>query len=175
MKAGQPDLEASRLALTGGIVKSQTYQQDFLRWTEEQSALFRAGNIAELDLENIFDEIEDMGKEQKVAVQSLFRNIIVHLLKLDLSPAIDPRPKLIEDVTEFRDQAQTRIEETPSLKHYADELFEKAWQQARRAAGKSFEAYGEDVLIPSECPYSLIQALNSDYFPENEKRTHSHK
>jgi hypothetical protein len=157
-------------------MKSQTYQQDFLRWAEEQSALFRAGNIADLDLENIFEEIEDMGKEQKLALQSLFRNILVHLLKLDLSPASDPRPTWIEEVTEFRDQAQTRIDETPSLKHYSDELFAKAWQQARRAAGKSFEAYGEDVFIPAECPYSLAQVLNSDYFPENAKKfIHGHK
>lgn len=148
-------------------MKSQTYQQDFLRWTEEQSALFHAGNIADLDFEHIFEEIEDMGKEQKVALQSLFRNIIVHLLKLELSPAIDPRPKWIEEVTEFRDQAQTRIDETPSLKHYSDGLLEKAWQQAHRAAGKSFEAYGEKVLIPAECPYTLAQVLNSDYFPKN--------
>ena len=150
-------------------MNSQTYQQDFLRWAEEQSALFRSGNIADMDFENILGEIEDMGKEQKVALQSLFRNIIVHLLKLELSPAIDPRPKWIEEVIEFRDQAQTRIDATPSLKHYSDELFNKAWEQARRAAGKSFEAYGEKVLIPAECPYLLEQVLNSDYFPENAK------
>ena len=150
-------------------MNSQTYQQDFLRWAEEQSALFRSGNIADMDFENILGEIEDMGKEQKVALQSLFRNIIVHLLKLELSAAIDPRPKWIEEVIEFRDQAQTRIDATPSLKHYSDELFNKAWEQARRAAGKYFEAYGEEVLIPAECPYLLEQVLNSDYFPENAK------
>ena len=150
-------------------MNSQTYQQDFLRWAEEQSALFRSGNIADMDFENILGEIEDMGKEQKVALQSLFRNIIVHLLKLELSPAIDPRPKWIEEVIEFRDQAQTRIDATPSLKHYSDELFTKAWEQARRAADKSFEAYGEKVLIPAECPYLLEQVLNSDYFPERKQ------
>ena len=150
-------------------MKSQTYQQDFLRWTEEQAALFRAGSIADLDLEHIVEEIEAMDKEQKVALQSLFRNIILHLLKLELSPAINPRPKWIEEVTEFSDQAQTPIDETPSLKHYSDGLLVKAWQQARRAAGKSFEAYGEEVPIPAECPYSLEQVLDSDYFPENAK------
>lgn len=138
---------------------------DFLRWTEEQTALFKAGKLAELDFENIFEELEDMGREQKVALQSLLRNIIIHLLKLELSPAIEPRPAWVEEITEFRDQAQTRIEETPSLKHYADELFLKAWPQARRAAGKSFEAYRENVTIPNENPYSLDQVLNHDFLP----------
>ena len=40
---------------------------------------------------------------------------------------------------------------------------------------KSFEAYGEDVFIPAERPYSLAQVLDSDYFPENTKITHAHK
>lgn len=150
-------------------MKSPTYEQDFLRWTEEQVALFRSGKLSELDLDNIFEELEDMGKEQKVALQSLLRNIIIHLLKLDLSPSTDPRPAWVEEITEFRDQAQTRIEETPSLKHYADGLFIKAWPQAKRAAEKSFEAYHENVSVPDENPYSLDQVLNHDYLPESAK------
>lgn len=147
-------------------MKSQTHDQDFLKWTEEQTALFKSGRLSELDYDNIFEELDDMGKEQKVALQSLLRNIIIHLLKLELSPAEDPRPAWVEEVTEFRDQAQTRIEETPSLKHYSAELFAKAWPQAKRAAEKSFEAYRENVFVPDVNPYSFEQVLNHDYLPE---------
>ena len=49
--------------MSGESMKSEIYQQDFLRWAEEQLALFRAGNFSDLDLENIFAEIEDMGKK----------------------------------------------------------------------------------------------------------------
>lgn len=155
-------------------MKSQTYDHDFLRWTEEQSVLLRSGRFAELDYEHILEELEEMGKEQKVALQSLFRQIIIHLLKLELSLAVDPRAKWIEEVTEFRDQAQTRIEETPSLNHHAPELFDKAWKQARRAAGKSFEAYCETVDISNDCPYSMEQVLNTDFIPGISAQ-HAHK
>ena len=66
-------------------MKSQTYDHDFLRWAEEQSILLRAGRVGELDYDHILEELEDRGKEQKVALQSLFRQIIIHLLKLALS------------------------------------------------------------------------------------------
>lgn len=142
-----------------------TDRLDFLGWIEEQSALLRAGRIGELDLEQIAEELEEMGKEQQLALQSLMRQILLHLLKLQLSPADSPRTKWTEEVIEFRDQAQARIEATPSLKHYAPELFAKAWPQARRAARKSFELYGESVDVPEICPYSIEQVLDPDYFP----------
>ena len=112
----------------------QTYDTDFLDWTQEQSALLRAWRWDALDLEHLTEEVEDMGREQKLALQSLLRQILLYLLKLAFSPACAPRAKWTEDIIEFRDQAQTRIEATPSLKHFAPELFAKAWQQARRAA-----------------------------------------
>ena len=126
-------------------MKRSTYQRDFLLWTEQQAALLRAGHLGELDREHLAEEIEAMGKEQKMALQSLMRMSLVHLLELDLSPSNGPRTKWTEEVLEFRAQAESRIEDTPSLKHYADELLRKAWPQARRIALKSFELHGENV------------------------------
>ncbi len=70
-----------------------------------------------------------------------------------------------DEIIEFRAQAQTRLDETPGLKHYGEALFAKAWQQARRGAIQSFVAHGEQVLVPNEWPYSLAQVLDPDYFP----------
>lgn len=149
----------------------QTYETDFLRWTQEQSALLRAGKWAELDQEHIAEYLEDMGREQKLALQSLLRQILLHLVKLQHSPAAAPRSKWTEEIIEFRDQAQARIDATPSLKHHAPELFDKAWQQARGAAQRTFELHGEQVSVPDICPYRIEQALDPDYFPGSEQRT----
>lgn len=146
-------------------MKSQTYDRDFLRWTEQQAALMRAGKVSELDFEHIIEEIESMGNEQKFALQSLFRQILQHLLKLQLSPATDPRAGWIEEVSEFRDQAQARMDATPSLAHYAPALFEKAWQLVQRSAQKSFSAHNERVVVPAECPFTLDQVLDIDFIP----------
>lgn len=150
---------------------SQTYDTDPLRWSEEQAALLRAGRLQALDYEHILEELEDMGREQKLALQSLLRQILIHLLKLELSPASDPRGKWVDELVEFRAQAQTRLEDTPSLAHYADDLFRRAWQQGRRGAEKSFQAYGEQVEIPEQCPYSLEQCLDLDFIPTSRRDT----
>lgn len=152
---------------------SQTYDTDPLHWSEQQVALLRAGRLAALDYEHILEELEDMGREQKLALQSLLRQILIHLLKLELSPAADPRGKWVDELVEFRAQAQTRLEDTPSLAHYAGDLFRRAWQQSCRGAAKSFQAYGEQVEIPEQCPYSLEQCLDIDFIPASRRDTHT--
>jgi hypothetical protein len=147
-------------------MSASIHDEDFLRWTEQQADLLRAGRLAELDVAHLLEEVEDMGREQKVALQSLIRMILVHLLKLDFSPAREPRPKWTEEVMELRAQAESRIEDTPSLAHHADELYRKAWPQARRIADRSLAAYGEEVALPDACPYSLAQVLAPDFLPE---------
>jgi hypothetical protein len=146
-------------------MSSKTYDTDPLRWSEEQAALLRAGRLKALDYEHILEELEDMGREQKLALQSLLRQILIHLLKLELSPAKDPRGKWVDELVEFRAQAQTRLEDTPSLAHHAADLYRRAWQQGQRGAAKSFQAYGEQVEIPDQCPYSLEQCLDIDFIP----------
>ena len=148
------------------VQTSTTYDKDFLTWTEEQAALLRAGNFAEADIGHIIEEIEEMGREQKIKLQSLLRQILVHLLKLDLSPSPNPRLEWLEEVSEFRAQAESRIEEIPSLKAVTNDLFQRAWPQVRKIAGKSFEAHGESHSIPNDCPHSLQQVLDPDFLPD---------
>ena len=44
---------------------STTYDTDFYLWTQQQAALLRQGQTMELDMANLAEEIEDMGKDRK--------------------------------------------------------------------------------------------------------------
>ncbi|MBK5937989.1 DUF29 family protein [Halochromatium roseum] len=70
-----------------GNLTARAQENDALLWAEQQAALVRSGRFGELDYEGILEELENMGREQRVALQSLFRQILIHLLKLDYSPA----------------------------------------------------------------------------------------
>ncbi len=45
------------------------YDTDFYSWTERQAQLIREGRLSELDLENILEEIESMGRSDYRAFQ----------------------------------------------------------------------------------------------------------
>lgn len=147
-------------------MKSPIYEKDFLLWSEEQAAALRAGNLSALDRDGLLEELEDMGNERKEALQSLIRNILAHLLKLEYSSATDPRAGWVEEITEFRAQAETKLDDTPSLKHYADGLHQKAWPQARKMVEKSFRVFEEKATLPNDCPYTLDNVLDYDFFPK---------
>lgn len=148
-------------------MESPTHEKDFLLWTEQQAAVLRAGNLSELDLEGVLEEIEDMGNAEKHALRSLISNILSHLLKMEFSSAIDPMVGWREEIAEFRAQTEARLEDTPSLGHYAESLFQKAWPQARKVVEQSFKTHGEQVTIPMDCPYTLQQVLDFDFYPNH--------
>ena len=62
------------------------YEHDFVAWTERQARELRALSAnrwnGPLDLEHLAEEIEDLGRSQRHACESLLEQIIIHLLKL---------------------------------------------------------------------------------------------
>ena len=67
------------------------YDQDFYVWTEVQAELLRQRRFEALDLDNLIEEVEGLGDSKKSAVLSDATVVIEHLLKLQHSPATDPR------------------------------------------------------------------------------------
>ena len=67
------------------------YEEDFYVWTEVQAELLRQRQFGSLDLANLVEEVAGLGDAKKSAVLSDASVIIEHLLKLQHSPAQDPR------------------------------------------------------------------------------------
>ena len=57
------------------------YDQDFYLWTQEQAALVRAGKVHELDLDNVAEELESLGKSQWHALENRLAALVRYLLK----------------------------------------------------------------------------------------------
>lgn len=141
------------------------YDQDFYAWARHNAALLRAGRIAEADCAHLAEEIEDMGKAQRHALRSHLRQLIVHLLKLDYSPAREPRRGWFEEVQNARAEIADRLADSPSLAPQVDDLLAEVWPRARRQARDALLAFGERVPIPDGCPYTSEQALDDGFFP----------
>ena len=71
------------------------YDEDFFLWTQGQAALLRdaaaRGLDVPFDLANLAEEIESLGRRDRRGVGNRVARIIEHLLKLQHSPAVDPR------------------------------------------------------------------------------------
>ena len=69
-----------------GRSATTSYDKDVILWSEDQARLLRAGRFAELDIEHLADEIEDVGKSEKRELASRVAALLAHLLKWSSQP-----------------------------------------------------------------------------------------
>ena len=67
------------------------YDIDFYAWTQEQAAVLRAKESKTLDWDNLAEEIESLGRSERLAIESHLQNLLTHLLKWRYDPATEPR------------------------------------------------------------------------------------
>lgn len=145
------------------ISHQSLYEQDFCLWVEQAMTLLREGNLKELDLENLLEEIEDMGRSEKRSISSNLEVVLMHLLKYKYQPSkrssswrytiIEHRRRLFKD-----------FKISPSLKKYFLEEFADAYAGARKLA--SVETEIPIHTFPLESPFTPEQVLDEDYLPE---------
>ena len=129
------------------------YDEDFYVWTEAQAELLRQRQFEALDLDNLIEEVEGLGDAKKSAVLNNASNVIEHLLKLQFSPAQDPRRGCAESIVEHRTRLE--LELTPRLRQILDEELPRVYALTRRSTERKLRLYGEDAVanaLPADCP-----------------------
>ncbi len=110
------------------------YDEDFVLWLNFQAELLRQGRVHELDLENLAEEVEAIGRSDKREVQSRLIVLITHLLKVQFQPGRRSR-SWRSTIGEQRLQLELLFEDSPSLlRNYVPEVFERSYLYARRKA-----------------------------------------
>ena len=148
----------------------QLYDEDFHLWTQRQAAALRQLAAERwngpLDLEHLAEEVEDLGSEQRFAVESQLTRIIVHCLKLAWSPSAAPRNGWMNTVDQARDEVSYKL--TPSIRRLVEPALPKLYAKARRRAARDLEAYDEMAALaplPDDCPWTLDQLLEDAWYP----------
>jgi Domain of unknown function DUF29 len=140
------------------------YDADFFQWTQSTAELIRQGRLAEVDLEHVAEEIEDMGKRDRREVRSRFSVLIMHLLKWQLQPKLRERSTWRATIREQRKQLRLVLADSPSLGRIPKEelpaLYRSAVEDAVEETGLRADHF------PSSCPYTVEQTLDGAFFPE---------
>lgn len=138
------------------------YEIDFYAWTQEQAQLLRNQQWSKLDLPNLVEEIESLGKQQRQELRNRLSVLIAHLLKWQHQPEQRSRSWL-STIRVQRIDLYDLLEENPSLKPYLQEAIQRAYRKAvALAAG---ETNLPDNTFPSDCPYAFEQILSDRFYP----------
>lgn len=138
-------------------------EDDFYLWCLQQAETLRQKRFAEADLPNIIEELESMGRRERLALESSYRLLILHLLKWQFQP--DRRSSSWEiTIIRERDNIEAAERTHPSLRHEAQRFVEVVYPAAARAVSK--ETHLAREIFPAECPYSLDFLRDHDRMPD---------
>jgi hypothetical protein len=141
------------------------YEEDFFVWSQKQGALLRERRFDELDLENLIEEVEDLGAALRRSVRLHVMTIVEHLLKSQHWP--QSRHCLAWREVVRRQRSELWNDLTPSLRHHFVDDLSELYARARHDAEGSLRDYGEDAAadaLPEACPYALDQ-ITGDWLP----------
>ena len=136
------------------------YDEDFYAWTLAQADALRDGRFAVLDLENLAEEIEDLGGEVFHKLRSSFRVILVHMLKWDHQPERRSR-SWAGSIDLNRIRVADIVLRNPALRRRQEEAVAYAYREARVKA--AVEMKRDKASLPATCPYGLDEILDRDF------------
>ena len=144
-------------------MNTQIYREDFHAWALQNAQLLRDGRLAEIDIENIAEELEDMGASKGRELESRLGILLAHLLKWVYQQ--ERRGSSWQaTIREQRRRIVRLLKKNPSLKSELDEAFLEAYGDAKLIAMR--ETGIDEAIFPKASPFTIEQALNDAYWPE---------
>ena len=140
------------------------YEIDFYAWTQEQARLLHKRRWAELDLDNLVDEVSSVGSSEKREIRSRSKKLLTHMLKWKFQPG-HRGPSRRRTMREQRRQVADIVKTSPSLVEYMKQQVTECYLGATvDAAEETGIAIG---VFPEECRFSVQQVLDLDFHPED--------
>jgi hypothetical protein len=138
---------------------STLYDEDILLWSEQQAAVIR--RLAEtrrdlpneLDIENVAEEVESVGRSELAAVKSYIRLVLIHLIKLVAEPDTEAAKHWRSEILVFHADMIGRY--APSMRQRID--LDALWRQAREHSMLAYEGAEQQSVaqLPPACPFTL--------------------
>jgi Domain of unknown function DUF29 len=140
------------------------YDEDLLLWSEEQARALRSAAHSGANLpigwENVAEQIESLGKSLARELASRVSTILINLMKLEASPAAEPRIGWTETIREQRDQIERVLKEAPSLRQAIPDIIMEELDVARKRVRASLADYSEQPAVDlGQLAYTTEQAL----------------
>jgi hypothetical protein len=143
-----------------------TYETDFYRWTQETAEKLRQGRLSEVNMEELIEELEDMGKSQRRALERRLALLLMHLLKWQYQP--ERRGKSWRQTVKNQRKGVKRVlKVNPSLKSKLVDVIEDAYEEAVGEAALE-TGKDEDFFPPTfeQTGWSWEQVLDVDWLPD---------
>jgi len=139
------------------------YEIDLANWVRDQVEKLTAGRLREIDVQNIIEELDALGRSERRALASHVRSLIVHLLKWQFQTKRRSKSWRLS-IENARVEIHELITRMPSLRVELAKAADDQYPHARRLAAD--ETSIERTRFPQSIPYSEDQLLDPEFYPE---------
>ncbi len=152
------------------MAPDRSYDGDLALWAEDQARALRKAGQARINLpidwENVAEEIESLGKSQGREFASRIGVILVHLMKLQAAPSIEPRAGWRETIIAQRNEIRRLIDDLPSLRQAVDGIIAREMPGAAYQASTAINDHGETPRIDLNAVGYAPEQVLGDWFPD---------
>lgn len=146
---------------------SQEHADGWSDWLQTQAKYLRDRNFNAIDLDNLAEELESLGKADQRAMKSQLQRLLVHLLKWQFQPELRGT-SWRNSIALARAEIEDLLEDNPSFENryldFVTKIHSKAVAEAAKETGFS------DSDFPVPCPYTVDQLRDTAFFPEADNR-----
>lgn len=139
-----------------------TYDSDFYAWTQWQAYLLKTHQFDQLDLSNLVEEIESLGRQEQRELENRLAVLLAHLLKWQYQSHRRSN-SWMATIREQRYQVSRLLRQNPSLKPYLEAAVQEGYRSgcnlAVQETGLAFDSF------PEQCPYPLSDILQDEFLP----------
>lgn len=137
------------------------YESNYLQWLEETIKCLKNRQLADVDYENLIEELEDLAKNEKRRVRSLLEQIIRHLLLYQYWDLEKPRNAnhWAAEIISFRNQLNEDL--NANLRNHLEENLNIIYSNAFDYVKTKTQL----TNLPELCPYTLEQILDKNWLP----------
>ncbi len=136
------------------------YERDFYQWIEETSHLLEEGKFAQLDIQNLVEELQTMGRSEKRAIRSNLTVLLHHLLKWKYQPN-KQSSSWVYTIREHRKRIKDLLRDSPSLSNYLVDALPECYEEARYRATRDTKL--PINTFPVDCIFSLEVTLEREF------------
>jgi len=146
------------------------YDTDLALWADSQARALRdaghAGTNLPIDSENVAEEIEAFGESQARELAGRIAIVLVLLMKLEASPAREPRAGRQETIAQQRGDIDRLLADAPSLRPTLPKVVDSELSNARRVATVALGGHGEQAAVDLERVRYTAEQVLDDWFPD---------
>lgn len=140
--------------------RKSLYERDYYLWLDTTAKKLKSGSFQEIDVANLIEEIESLGRKERTELRNRLKVLFEHLLKLNYWEQERERNSRGWNVTikEQSIQVEQLIADSPSLKFHLEVLTEEAYKNALKITKLKTRLEN----LPEENPFDLKQILFQD-------------